>query len=88
MHAHRDPRYCGYADIFHGAGTLFVALLESVSHDGAEALAEGIAVWHGELDPAGDTITVVRDAAFADDVAKSNFAAILNQRGVAAIRSL
>ena len=71
-----------------GAGTLFAALPGSVSRDGAEALAEGIAAWRDELDPAGDTIVVVRDAAFADDVAKSNFAAILDQRGVTAVRSL
>ena len=71
-----------------GAGTLFAALPASVSRDEAESLAEGIAAWRDELDPAGDTIVVVRDAAFADDVAKSNFAAILDQRGVTAVRSL
>ena len=41
-----------------------------------------------ELAPAGDTTCVFRDSAFADDVAKSNLAAILEQHGIARVRSL
>jgi hypothetical protein len=41
-----------------------------------------------ELDPAGETTAVFRDSAFADDVAKTNLAAILQQHGLEIIRSL
>jgi hypothetical protein len=42
----------------------------------------GIVDWRDELDPAGDTTCVFRDSAFADDVAKTNLAAILEQHGI------
>lgn len=71
-----------------GAGALFVCLPESVSRDDAEALALGIVEWHKEQNPAGDTTAVFRDSAFADDVAKSNLAAILQQSGIKNVRSL
>lgn len=71
-----------------GAGTLFVCLPEEVSRDDAETLALGIVEWHQELNPAGDTTCVFRDSAFADDVAKSNLAAILQQYGIKNVRSL
>ena len=35
-----------------------------------------------------NTTCVFRDSAFADDVAKTNLAAILNQRALANVRSL
>ena len=41
-----------------------------------------------ELAPAGDSTVVFRDSAFADDVAKTNLAAILEQRGLENVRSL
>ena len=53
-----------------------------------EAIAVGITLWHKELAPAGDTTCVFRDSAFADDVAKTNMAAILEQNGIANVRSL
>ena len=53
-----------------------------------EPLANGIAEWHADLDPAGDTTVVFRDGAFADDVAKTNLTAILEQRGLKNVRSL
>lgn len=53
-----------------------------------EPLALGIVEWHKQLAPAGDTTCVFRDSAFADDVAKTNMAAILEQHGIANIRSL
>ena len=70
-----------------GAGTLFVALPETVAPDAAEALADGIAAWRDALDPAGDTTVVVRDSAFSD-VSKTNLAAILEQHGIKTVRSL
>jgi adenine-specific DNA-methyltransferase len=71
-----------------GAGTLFACLSESITPDEGEPLALGIAAWHQELDPAGDTTVVFRDSAFADDVVKTNVAAILDQSGLKNMRSL
>ena len=51
-------------------------------------LAQGIVAWHKSLAPADDTTCVFRDSAFTDDVAKTNLAAILNQYGLANVRSL
>jgi len=64
-----------------GAGTLFACLAESISRDDVETLAQGIIDWHKELAPEGETTIVFRDSGFADDVAKSNLAAILVQAG-------
>jgi adenine-specific DNA-methyltransferase len=44
--------------------------------------------WHKELAPTGDSTVVFRDSAFADDVAKTNMAAILAQNGLENVRSL
>ena len=71
-----------------GAGTLIACLDEAISRDDVEPLAEGIADWHDELAPAGDSAVVFRDSAFADDVAKTNLAEILKQRGLGNVRSL
>ena len=71
-----------------GVGTLMVCLAETISREDAEPVALGIADWHEELTPAGDTTVVFRDSAFADDVAKTNLAAILEQRGLGNVRSL
>tara|TARA_E500000318_G_scaffold92759_2_gene91600 strand:- start:5783 stop:7708 length:1926 start_codon:yes stop_codon:yes gene_type:complete len=71
-----------------GAGTLFACLSESITPDEGEPLALGILAWHQELDPAGDTTVVFRDSAFADDVVKTNVAAILDQSGLKNVRSL
>lgn len=71
-----------------GVGTLLVCLAESIAQDDIEAVALGIAAWHDELDPAGDSTVVFRDSAFADDVAKTNLTAILEQHGLSTVRSL
>ena len=71
-----------------GAGSLMACLAETISRKDAEPVALGIADWHEELAPAGDTTVVFRDSAFADDVAKTNLAAILEQRGLRNVRSL
>ena len=59
-----------------------------VPGDESEPLALGMIAWHTALAPAGDTTCVFRDSAFADDVAKSNLAAILEQHGIKTVRSL
>ena len=71
-----------------GAGTLIACLAEDIDPDDVEPLGLGIADWHAELEPAGDTTVVFRDSAFADDVAKTNLTAILEQRGLGNVRSL
>jgi adenine-specific DNA-methyltransferase len=63
-------------------------LAEGISREDVEPLAQGIVAWHTELAPVGDSICVFRDTAFADDVAKSNLAAILQQAGIPNVRSL
>jgi adenine-specific DNA-methyltransferase len=71
-----------------GAGTLLVCLAEHVANNEVEPLALGIATWHKDLAPAGETTVVFRDSAFADDVAKTNLTAILQQHGLDNVRSL
>lgn len=71
-----------------GKGVLLVCLAEQINREEAEPLALGIVEWHKELAPAGETTCVFRDSGFADDVVKSNLAAILEQYGLSNIRSL
>ncbi|MGO4605222.1 site-specific DNA-methyltransferase [Variovorax sp. 2RAF20] len=71
-----------------GGGVLMACLATNIAATEVEAAALGIVNWHKELAPAGDTTCVFRDSAFADDVAKTNMAAILNQHGIQTVRSL
>ena len=71
-----------------GAGTLFTCLAERIDREDVESLALGIADWHDELAPAGDSTVVFRDSAFMDDITKTNLTAILDQRGLGHVRSL
>lgn len=71
-----------------GGGVLLACLAEKLTREQVEPLAQGIVAWHKELAPAGDTTCVFRDSAFADDVAKTNLAAILEQHGIQNVRSL
>lgn len=71
-----------------GGGVLMVCMSEKLRQEDVEQLAQGIVAWHTELAPAGDTTCVFRDSAFADDVAKTNLAAILQQYGLSNVRSL
>lgn len=71
-----------------GGGALIVCLADGVTRDVVEALATGIVDWHKALAPAVETRVVFKDSGFVDDVAKSNMAAILNQNGLANVRSL
>ncbi len=70
-----------------GAGTLIVCLSEKITNE-VEPLALGIVAWHKELAPVGETSIVFRDSAFANDVAKTNLTAILQQHGLENVRSL
>ena len=71
-----------------GGGVLMACLAPTITYEDVEPLAQGIVAWHKELAPAGDTTCVFRDSAFADDVAKTNLAAILQQHGIKNVRSL
>jgi adenine-specific DNA-methyltransferase len=71
-----------------GGGVLFACLAERITAVEVEALAQGIVAWHKELATAGSTTCVFRDSAFENDIAKSNLAAILEQYGIANVRSL
>ena len=71
-----------------GGGVLMTCLAQKITRDDVETLGQGIVEWHKTLNPAGETTCVFRDSAFADDVAKTNLAAILNQHGIANVRSL
>ncbi|WP_354320358.1 site-specific DNA-methyltransferase [Pseudacidovorax sp. 1753] len=71
-----------------GAGVLIACLAEAITAAEVEQLAEGVVQWHQQLAPAGETTCVFRDSAFADDVAKTNMAAILQQHGIQNVRSL
>lgn len=71
-----------------GGGVLMACLDKTIKRNEAEKLALGMAEWHKKLNPAGETTCVFRDAAFADDVAKTNVAAILNQHGITTVRSI
>lgn len=71
-----------------GGGVLIACLTQKIAAAEVEKLGQGIVEWHKALAPAGDTTCVFRDSAFADDVAKTNLAAILEQNGIATVRSL
>ena len=71
-----------------GGGILMTCLDPVIGVAEAEPLALGLANWRMELDPAGDVTCVFRDSAFENDVAKTNLAAILEQHGIAKVRSL
>jgi adenine-specific DNA-methyltransferase len=77
-----------------GAGTLLACLSSAIPQAEVEPLALGMAAWHKELAPtkedrkARDTVCIFRDSAFADDVAKTNLAKILEQHGLETVRSL
>jgi len=71
-----------------GYGVLFVCLNTSIGDNEVEDLAMGIIQWHKLLKPASDTQVVFRDSAFADNIAKSNVTAILEQNGITHVRSL
>jgi adenine-specific DNA-methyltransferase len=71
-----------------GVGTLLVCLAPQIAAAEVEPLALGIVSWYKQLAPAGETQVVFRDSAFADDVAKTNLTAILQQYGLENVRSL
>jgi adenine-specific DNA-methyltransferase len=71
-----------------GGGSLLVCLSPAIPQADVEPLARALVGWRQDLNPAGETTVVFRDSAFADDVAKTNLTAILQQQGLETVRSL
>jgi adenine-specific DNA-methyltransferase len=71
-----------------GGGVLLACLDQQITVADSEPLALGIVEWHRALQTAGEVTCVFRDNAFENDVAKTNLAAILEQHGIAKVRSL
>lgn len=71
-----------------GGGALIACLSDGLTKEVIEPLASGIVAWRAALAPAVDTRVVFKDSGFADDIAKTNMAAILNQNGISDVRSL
>jgi adenine-specific DNA-methyltransferase len=71
-----------------GGGALIVCLADGVTRDLVEPLSAGIIAWIKELAPAVVTRVVFKDSGFADDIAKTNMAAVLSQNGITDVRSL
>ncbi len=71
-----------------GGGALITCLAGGLTKDVVESLSAGIVAWWKQLAPAVETRVVFKDSGFADDVAKTNMAAILNQNGILDVRSL
>lgn len=67
---------------------MIACLSDGLTKDVIEPLSAGLIAWRKELSPAVDTRVVFKDSGFADDIAKTNMAAILNQAGVTDVRSL
>ena len=84
------PGSASQAHVIHsiGGGSLLVCLSPAIPQADAEPLALGLVAWHQSLQPAGETTVVFRDSAFADDVAKTNLTAILEQSGIVNVCSL
>ena len=66
-----------------GGGAVFACFGSRITAADVEQLAGGIAKWRDELAPANPELSrvVFRDSAFETDVAKTNLALILKERG-------
>jgi adenine-specific DNA-methyltransferase len=84
----QEKKIAGKAVYSIGGGALIVCLADELSKEAIEELAKGIVAWWKELAPAVETRVVFKDSGFADDIAKTNMAAILNQNGITDVRSL
>lgn len=71
-----------------GGGVLIACLEPQITPADAEPLALGIVAWHRAQQTVGEVSCVFLDSAFENDVAKTNLAAILEQHGIAKVRSV
>ncbi|MER6359431.1 site-specific DNA-methyltransferase [Kitasatospora sp. NPDC001527] len=77
-----DSRMFGGVHVFATGGGLLFACLPptgSINKDNSEEIAQGVIDWRDELLPEADVTVFFKDVAFADDVAKANLVAILEQ---------
>lgn len=70
-----------------GKGKLFACLAEQIPSNSVEDIALRIAEWRDD-DSNADANVIVRDNAFANDVAKTNLVSILEQHGVSKVWSI
>ncbi|MDO4904899.1 MAG: site-specific DNA-methyltransferase [Lautropia sp.] len=78
----------GHEVLAAAGGRLIACLAPSIASAQVQALAMGIVEWHRKLGSREDVSCVFRDDAFADDAAKLNLTAILEQNGLGNVRSL
>ena len=71
-----------------GYGILFACFERGIEQAEARHLGFGIASWKKDLSSSGESTVVFRDNGFADDRAKLNLTAVLEQRGLTNIRSI
>ena len=71
-----------------GGGVLIACLDKKITEMEVEELGLGIAEWSGVLASSGETTCIFCDNAFTNDVAKVNLTAILDQKGIASVRSV
>ena len=83
-----EKQIAGKAVYAIGRGALLACLADDLPREVIEPLASGIVAWRTALAPAVDTRVVFKDSGFADDIAKTNMAAILTQNGISDVRSL
>jgi adenine-specific DNA-methyltransferase len=69
-------------------GALIACMAPAIGRADIEPLAEGIADWYTAFGEPADTVCVFRDSAFIDDVAKTNLAAALAQRGLSKMENI
>ena len=69
-------------------GAVFACLEDGLTKLVVEDLANGIAAWRQELADDGIARIVFNDSGFADDVAKANMVAILDQHGFSDVRCI
>ena len=76
--------------VVQGERYLFACLDATIAKEDIEPLARAITDWHRQMQTQINIPPQVffRDSAFADDIAKSNMVAILQQRGIEYVRSL
>ncbi|MFO0065076.1 MAG: DNA methyltransferase, partial [Pirellulaceae bacterium] len=71
-----------------GNGSVIACFAPSIEESDVERLALGIIAFQDDLQPVGETICIFRDDAFKNDVVKTNLSLILQQYGIASVRSL
>jgi adenine-specific DNA-methyltransferase len=78
-----EKRIAGHKVCSVGAGAVFACFGSRITSGDIDQLADGIAKWRDDLGPAKPAASrvVFRDSAFETDVAKTNLALILKERG-------